>query len=284
MATEPFDGRRRAAGSGLATSAVTDDRIDDGTPVRGRVRTLLSDLVAFDRRALLILLYVPLALTAMEYLFITQTAYKRPSPAWVGSLLFDLHGRFPSVPQALIPWLWWASGAIVVMILIPMLLLRVVAKTGPRETGLRVRGTGREAWTYVGLFVLFAPVVWWVSRQTEFRLTYPFYRVVGRYGWDFVAFEAAYFLQFLAVEYFFRGFMVLGLKPALGRASILVMLAPYCMIHFHKPMLEAMGAIGAGVLLGCLSYRAKTVVYGWFLHYGVALSMDLLSLHAAGKL
>ena len=78
--------------------------------------------------------------------------------------------------------------------------------------------------------------------------------------------------------------MVLGLRPALGRASILVMLAPYCMIHFHKPPLEALGAIGAGVVLGCLSWRTRTVVYGWFLHYAVALSMDLLSLSRAGRL
>ena len=62
------------------------------------------------------------------------------------------------------------------------------------------------------------------------------------------------------------------------------MLAPYCMIHFHKPMLEALGAVGAGVVLGCLSWRTGTVVYGWFLHYAVALSMDLLSLSQSGRL
>lgn len=56
------------------------------------------------------------------------------------------------------------------------------------------------------------------------------------------------------------------------------------MIHFHKPMLEALGAVGAGLVLGSLSWRTGTVVYGWFLHYGVALTMDLLSLRAAGKI
>ena len=71
-------------------------------------------------------------------------------------------------------------------------------------------------------------------------------------------------------------------RSALGRASVLVMLAPYCMIHFHKPMLEAFGAIGAGLVLGHLAWRTGTIVYGWFLHYAVALSMDLLALHQAG--
>lgn len=260
-------------------------RTADGTDVRrSGFASLIRDLFSFDRKTFLILVYVPLALVAMEYVFIPQTAYKRPAPEWVGTLLLNFSTEHPSIPIALLPWLWWSAGCLVTMVLVPMLLLKVVARTGPREVGLRLKGTGRDAWVYLGLFVVFAPVVWLVSRRVDFRLTYPFYRIVGSYGWDLVAFEVAYFLQFLAVEYFFRGFMVLGLKPVLGRASILVMLAPYCMIHFHKPMLEAMGAVGAGVVLGSLSWRTGTVVYGWFLHYGVALSMDLLSLHAAGKI
>ncbi len=260
-------------------------RSGDGTAVRrSGFASLVRDLFAFDRKTFLILVYVPLALVAIEYLFIPQTAYKQPTPAWVGTFLSSVRARFPSIPLPLLPWLWWSAGCLVTLVLVPMCLLKLVAGTGPRATGLRLKGTGRDAWIYLGMFVLFAPVVWLVSKRLDFRLTYPFYRIVGRYGWDLVAFEAAYFLQFLAVEYFFRGFMVLGLKPALGRASVLVMLAPYCMIHFHKPMLEAFGAVGAGVVLGSLSWRTGTVVYGWFLHYGVALSMDLLSLHAAGKI
>jgi uncharacterized protein len=80
------------------------------------------------------------------------------------------------------------------------------------------------------------------------------------------------------VEFFFRGFLVLGLKPSLGRYSILIALAPYCMIHYHKPTIEAFGAIGAGFVLGSLAWRTETIVYGWFLHYAVALTMDLLAL------
>jgi hypothetical protein len=171
------------------------------------------------------------------------------------------------------------------MVLVPALLLRVGAGVGPRELGLRVRGTGRDALLYGLIFVLFWPVVWWVAHRGDFRSAYPFFRPPR--GADasefmtsslFLQFEAAYFLQFFAVEFFFRGVMVLGLKPSLGRASVLVMLAPYCMIHYHKPMLEAFGAIGAGLVLGVLAWRTRTVVWGWFLHYGVALSMDLLAL------
>jgi hypothetical protein len=256
-------------------------------PQEGRagLRGLLRDLVSFDRRAAVILVYVPVALTLMEYVFLPESRWRRPIPEWTRNLIRDLRARFPDVPADLMPWLWWGAGCLTVLVVVPMILLRLLAKTGPRETGLRVRGTGRDALVYLLLYVVFVPVVWLVSMRPDFRATYPFYpRAPRAIGWDFVAFEAVYFLQFLSVEYFFRGFMTLGLKPALGRASVLVMLAPYCMIHFHKPMLEALGAIGAGLVLGALAWRTRTVVYGWFLHYAVALTMDLLSLSQSGRL
>lgn len=245
----------------------------------------MRDLVAFDRVTLLVLAWVPVALTTLEYAFIQVMHRTGRPPAWALDAVAWLRVTFPSVPRDLVPWLWWVSGCVVLLLLVPMALMRFVGGVGPRATGLRVKGTGRDARLYALLFVVFLPVVWLASRRDDFQWTYPFYpRPPKKAGGDWVAFEAAYFVQFLCVEWFFRGFMVLGLKPRLGRASILVMLAPYCMIHFHKPMPEAFGAIGAGLVLGSLSYRTGTIVWGWFLHYGVALTMDLLSLSQSGRL
>jgi len=263
----------------------------EGAP-RAGLRALLRDVVDFDRRAFVVLAYVPVALTAMEYLFLPPLRHKPPSPACVFAAQRWIGQAVPAVPASLLPWVWWGIGCVVAMIVVPMLLLKVLGGMGPRASGLRLRGTGRDAWVYLGLFLVFLPVVYLASQRPDFAQTYPFYPSAGgvtrggpvKVGGDWVAFEAIYFLQFLAVECFFRGFMVLGLKPSLGRASILVMLAPYCMIHFHKPGLEALGAVGAGLVLGSLSWRTGTVVYGWFLHYAVALSMDLLSLSQAGRL
>jgi hypothetical protein len=239
----------------------------------------------YDRRALTILLYVPVALTALEFLFIPGGEFKRPIPEWASRTAERVADALPAVPRGLAPHFWWAIGCVLLTLLIPMALLRVVAGVTPRECGLRLKGTLRDAPAYLLLLVVFWPVVWLASRRPDFLATYPFYRPPrGPLGADYLVFEGAYCLQFLSVEYFFRGVIVLGLKPLLGRASILVMLAPYCMIHFHKPMLEAYGAIGAGLVLGHLAWRTGTVVYGWFLHYAVALSMDLLALHQAGRL
>jgi membrane protease YdiL (CAAX protease family) len=53
---------------------------------------------------------------------------------------------------------------------------------------------------------------------------------------------------------------------------------PYCMIHFGKPYLEAVGAILAGIALGSLSMRTKSIYQGFMLHITIAAMMDWLSL------
>jgi hypothetical protein len=189
-------------------------------------------------------------------------------------------------PEATRPFVWWGLAILLLMVVLPLLVARIGAGLKPRDIGLRLKGTLPDARIYLLLYAIFLPVVWLVSRSPDFQQTYPFYKPAGKgpLGSDFLLFEAIYCLQFLGVELFFRGFLVLGLKRALGLSSVLVMLAPYCMIHFYKPLPEALGSIGAGLVLGLLAWRTGTIVYGWFLHYAVALSMDLLALHQTGRL
>jgi membrane protease YdiL (CAAX protease family) len=50
------------------------------------------------------------------------------------------------------------------------------------------------------------------------------------------------------------------------------------MIHYGKPYLEAHGAVVAGVVLGTLSLRTRSIYSGFLLHISVAAGMDTLSL------
>jgi membrane protease YdiL (CAAX protease family) len=87
-----------------------------------------------------------------------------------------------------------------------------------------------------------------------------------------------YFAQFLGLELFFRGLWLGALRRSLGSGAIFSMCVPYCMIHFGKPYLEANGAIVAGIVLGSLAMRTKSIYAGFLVHITVALMMDLLAL------
>ena len=267
------------------------------------IRWLIRDFLALDRRALVILTSVPVLLTILEYYGLPwhYTRSRLPAEMGRGFTVRDPHISFKPpppgwdwIPEIKVPgmeasfvlqsYLWWGLACIVLMIIAPLLIGKAVGAS-PRELGLRIKGTLRDAKTYLLLYVIFFPVIWIVSLSSHFQQTYPFYKPPnGELGPDFFLFEAVYFLQFLGIELFFRGFIVLGLKPRLGLASVLVMLAPYCMIHYYKPFPEAMGAIGAGLVLGLLAWRTGTVIWGWFLHFGVAITMDLLALKQTGVL
>jgi membrane protease YdiL (CAAX protease family) len=66
----------------------------------------------------------------------------------------------------------------------------------------------------------------------------------------------------------------------MGSAAIFAMSVPYCMIHYGKPYLEANGAIIAGIALGSLAMRTKSIYSGFLVHITVAGVMDWTSLAA----
>jgi membrane protease YdiL (CAAX protease family) len=126
-----------------------------------------------------------------------------------------------------------------------------------------------------------------MSLTEGFAAKYPFLHIYNGepyLGGTLIAWELIYFLQFVGLEFFFRGFLVHSLKPSLGLYSIFVMTVPYCMIHFSKPVPETFSAIAAGIFLGWLSYKNGSIWLGLILHLTVALSMDLFALNAKGLL
>ena len=120
------------------------------------------------------------------------------------------------------------------------------------------------------LFCCVFPAVVAASRTQAFRDTYPFYRSANRsYDRTCSTWEAIYVAQFLALEIFFRGFILHGLRRALGANAIFVMIVPYCMIHYGKPMAETLGAIIAGLVLGSLAMRTRSIWGGVLIHVTV---------------
>jgi membrane protease YdiL (CAAX protease family) len=57
---------------------------------------------------------------------------------------------------------------------------------------------------------------------------------------------------------------------------------PYVMIHFGKPLPETLGAIIAGLVLGHLALKSRSVWLGIATHVIVATSMDFAALLRRG--
>ncbi len=182
--------------------------------------------------------------------------------------------------------IWWATNQILAYSLIPILLIKLELRESLSSFGLRIRGTAKHAKVYLLLIVLVAPLVFAASYGDAFIARYPYYKVApGESLWPgFVGWELLYMGQFVALELFFRGFVIQGLRNVVGYAAVFVPIVPYAMIHFQKPLVEAIGAMFTGFILGSLSLKTRSIWGGVAVHISVACSMDFLSLWHQGLL
>jgi membrane protease YdiL (CAAX protease family) len=215
-------------------------------------------------QALIVLVTVAAALTLQEY-FGGHDTYERLFPPDGAS--WELRG-----------YAWWSAWRVFGYVIVPMLVLACLPGQRIRDYHVSPRGLVRHLWIYGLLFALVLPFVILASLTPSFRDTYPFYRLANRSYADLAIWEALYAAQFVSLEFFFRGFLLRGLRPALGANAIFVMLVPYCMIHFGKPFPETLGALGAGLILGTLAIRTRSIWGGVLIHLGVAITMDMLAL------
>ncbi len=173
---------------------------------------------------------------------------------------------------------WWVLSRVLGYVL-PFLVWKVwFRRDSLLDMGLRTRGFFKHAWIYGLFLVAVVPTMLIVSREPDFGSYYPFYKGCSRSWFDFLSWEAMYFVQFFALEMFFRGFWLGALRRSFGSGAIFAMAVPYCMIHFGKPFLEANGAIVAGIALASLSMKTKSIYQGFFVHITVAGLMDWLAL------
>jgi membrane protease YdiL (CAAX protease family) len=174
---------------------------------------------------------------------------------------------------------WWAFSRVLGYVLIPLPLWKLMfPKDSLLDMGLRVKGFMSHVWIYGLCLAVVLPAMVLVANQPDFGTYYPFYKQSSRSVADLLMWEAMYGLQFLALELFFRGFMLGALRRSIGSAAIFAMAVPYCMIHYGKPYLETHGAIVAGIVLGSLAMRTKSIYAGFLVHITVAYAMDLLAL------
>jgi membrane protease YdiL (CAAX protease family) len=174
---------------------------------------------------------------------------------------------------------WWAFARVLGYVM-PFFVWRLFFRhDSVLDFGLRAKGFFQHAWIY-GLFLaIVLPAMLLVSTQPDFGSYYPFYKLSSRSWYDFLVWEGMYFAQFFALEMFFRGFWLGALRRSFGSGAIFAMAVPYCMIHYGKPYLEANGAIVAGIALGSLSMRTKSIYQGFLVHITVAGLMDWLALY-----
>jgi membrane protease YdiL (CAAX protease family) len=247
-------------------------------------RRVLHERGEVDYRPLLALTLAGLVLTLQEY-YGRGEFYSHAVRDWLAGLQRARPDGIIDVDtyDELYMRGWWALtrvGGYILPFLVWPIFFR---KDSLLDFGLRPRGFREHAWIYALCVVVMVPVLLLVSRQPDFTNYYPIYKLAGRSWLDFCIWESMYLAQFLGLEIFFRGWWIRATR-VFGVGAIWSMAVPYCMVHYGKPYLESCMAIVAGVVLGSLSMRTRSIYAGFLVHCTVAVLMDVLALYRRGSL
>ncbi len=251
-------------------------QMDEEARIERQARRERGD--GWDVKPLIALATGAVFLTLMEYFGGSRT-YSELLDAWAGPIgepnFYDQlrHSEF----SRLFEFVWWAGWRVLGYLILPVVVIKASGQR-IRDQGLETKGFMEHAWIYAFAFhVVFICVVI-VSYTHEFSTYYPFYKGATRSWFDFLCWEMLYAAQFFSLEFFFRGWWLKTLKPVMGSYAIFAMVVPYCMIHYGKPFPETMGAIVAGIVLGTLAMKTRSIWSGFLIHVSVAISMDVAAL------
>lgn len=204
-----------------------------------------------------------------------------------GALRFTWLSSADTLPSAAqLPAVLLANYSVVAISLGAVPLAYIIARGRLADASLPTKPI--RTTTYVLLLVGALPLVALGATTPGFYASYPRSRELGfvvpeqSLQWTLLlGFWLIYGLNFVAVELFFRGWLILPFAKKHGTTLVIPMATAYCCVHFLKPPGEALASFFGGALLGIVALRTGSLRGGIILHIGIGACMELLGLWAA---
>lgn len=174
--------------------------------------------------------------------------------------------------------IYWFSADGFLMFILPLILITIVFRQKPADFGFRIGDWKFGLKSSLVFVVIMLPVLWIASGSESFARTYP-------QGGPFVRENIGVLLYYelfvgfymLAWEFFWRGYMMFGIKEKFGYYAILIQMIPFFILHRGKPEIEIFASIFGGLILGIQAWRANSFIYCFVVHWTVMIFVDVVS-------
>lgn len=167
---------------------------------------------------------------------------------------------------------------LVLFFLFPLIIIKLVFKEKLKNYGLSL-GDKRYGLRFIIITIplIVTPIIILGSHMPQVRAEYPLSKLVQDNASVFLLYEFSYvLLYYVGWEFFFRGYMLFGLKEKFGDAyAILLQVIPSALLHFNKPESEFLGSIVLGIVLGYLALRTRSILYPLIIHSCIGVFTDL---------
>ncbi|HID38530.1 MAG TPA: CPBP family intramembrane metalloprotease [Calditrichaeota bacterium] len=235
------------------------------------MKTLLKalDYRKQDTHLYILLLSAPLLLTLYWYygsagFFLKISSYLRSAP------LGDIYSH---ILQFVVFFL--------LTFLVPIIYIKGFRKESLSDYGVHI-GDSRFGLRFVLITVPFivVPLIYIAAGMPDIRAEYPLAKTLYSHQEWIFWYELAYLLfYYIAWEFFFRGFLLFGLKKYYGAMpAVLIQTISSCLIHLGKPDGEILGSIVIGILFGAIALRTRSIWYVFILHAAIGLLTDVFVL------
>jgi len=158
---------------------------------------------------------------------------------------------------------------------VPVLIVKRVFGESLRDYGVSVGVVVRTVRTFLIFAPIFAIAGYVGSHDPAMLERFPINRHAGQSLSMFALHAATYFLYYMGWEFFFRGFMLFGLRASVGDANaVLIQTLASALVHIGNPAAETFGAIIAGLLWGMLALRTRSLLSGLGQHFLLGITLD----------
>ncbi|NTW32394.1 MAG: CPBP family intramembrane metalloprotease [Bacteroidetes bacterium] len=178
-----------------------------------------------------------------------------------------------------------ANLRFVIVFVLPLFIIwKIADKEMPTFYGFSFKNLDIKP--YFKMLLIMVPFIAIASTQADFMSTYPKFKPwfiqgnvfnLTRFQMSSI-YELSYSLNFISLELFFRGALVIGMVAIMGRHAVLPMAVTYCFLHFGKPVAECVSSFFGGYLLGVIALYTRSIFGGCIVHLGVAYLMEFAAL------
>lgn len=166
-------------------------------------------------------------------------------------------------------------GCVVLLGLMPALVIRLILRERLADYGIGW-GVPRRTWGAIAALLPAFFLVAYLARTDATLLSkFPINPRAGESAAMFALHAATYLLFYVGWEFHFRGYLLFGLRPAIGASNaVLLQTMASSLLHIGSPAAETFGAILAGVLWGVLALWTRSLMPSLVQHFLLGLALD----------
>ncbi len=168
------------------------------------------------------------------------------------------------------------------MLLAPLLIAVVSGKSSVLHSLFSFKGQRKNLlWALLAIAVIVIPSAYHASTLPSVQAEYPLPGTLMQDQQPLITyFLGLIFFYYLPWEFFFRGFLLFGLKERYGTVpAILIQTISSCLVHIGKPTPEIIGSIPFGIIFGIIAIRTKNIWIVVLLHAALGIFTDLFIIY-----